>query len=104
MVRASRLGLLSERRKVAAALHRLVAVATLRQQVSPFTSVRHDVVLEQRDSLLALAERIFQPEPVKVAVIAQLALLVSDSSSPVFTGGSDPGNLADVTARCLNSV
>lgn len=62
------------------------------------------VVLEQRDSLLALAERIFQPEPVEVAVIAQLALLLSDPSSPVYAGGRDPGILADVTNRCLDRV
>jgi hypothetical protein len=101
MVRASRLGLLSERRRVAAALHRLVASATLHQRVSPVTATHYAVVLQQRDSLLALAERIFQPEPVKVAVIAQLALLVSDTSEHLSADASQPGNLADVTARCL---
>jgi hypothetical protein len=38
------------------------------------------VVLEQRDSLLALAERLGQLEPVEVAVAAQLSLLVSAAS------------------------
>jgi hypothetical protein len=104
MVRASRLGSLSERRKVAAGLHALVAVATRRKQGSPFVAVRHRVVLEQRESLIALAECLFQPAPIQVAVVAQLALLLSDSSSPAYAGGRDPGSLADVTTRCLHSV
>jgi hypothetical protein len=104
IVRASQLGSLSERRKVAAGLHALVAVAAHRRRVSPFLAVRYRVVLEQREPLIALAESLFQPAPVKVAVVAQLALLLSDSSSPVYTGGSDPGSLAEVTARCLHGV
>jgi hypothetical protein len=104
MVRASRLGSLSERRKVAAGLHALVAVATRRRQGSPFVAVRHREVLEQRESLIALAERLFQPAPVQVAVVAQLALLLWDSSSPAYAGGRDPRSLADVTTRCLHSV
>ena len=64
----------------------------------------HRVVLEQRESLIALAERLFQPAPVKVAVVAQLALLLSDPSSPAYAGGRDPGSLAEVTTRCLHSV
>jgi hypothetical protein len=104
MARASRLGSLSERRKIAAGLHSLVAVATRRRQASPFLAVRDRVVLEQRGSLIALAERLFQPAPIEVAVVAQLALLLSDSSSPAYAGGNDPGSLADVTARCLHRV
>ena len=86
MVRASRLGSLSERRKIAAGLHALVAVATRRRRASPFVAVRHRVVLEQRESLIALAERLFQPAPVQVAVVAQLALLLSDSSESRVCG------------------
>jgi hypothetical protein len=104
MVRASRLGTLSERRKVAAGLHALVALAARRRRASSFVEVRHRVVLEQRESLIALAECLFQPAPVKVAVVAQLALLLSDSSSPVYAEGSDPGGLAEVTTRCLHDV
>jgi len=104
MVRASQLGSLSERRKVAAGLHALVALATRRRPASPFVSVRSRVVLEQRGPLIAFAERLSQPAPVKVAVVAQLALLLSDSSSPVYAGGRDPGSLAEVTTRCLQSV
>jgi hypothetical protein len=104
MARASRHVSLAERRKLAAGLLTLVAVATRRRQASPFLAVRHRVVLEQRESLIALAERVFQPAPVEVAVVAQLALLLSDSSSPAYAGGNDPGSLADVTTRCLRSV
>jgi hypothetical protein len=104
MVRASRLGSLSERRKVAAGLLTLVALAAYQRRASPFLMVRHRVVLEQRESLAALAERLFQPAPVDVAVVAQLALLLSDSSSPVYAGGRDPGSLAQVTAICLHRV
>lgn len=104
MARASRLGSRSERREIAAGLHRLLALATGHQRESPFCMVRHEVVLEQRDALLALAGRMFQPAPVDVAVLAELALLLSDSSSPVYAGGRPPSTLVEVTARCLVSV
>jgi hypothetical protein len=104
MVRASRLGSLSERRKVGAGLYALVVGARRQHRFSPFLEIRHRVVLEQRDSLIALADRLLRPAPVEVAVVAQLALLLADSSSPVYVGGSDPVGLAEVTGRCLASV
>jgi hypothetical protein len=104
MVRASRLASWSERRQVGAGLHGLVAVARRRQRLSPFVEIRHRVVLEQRDALIALADRLLRPAPVEVAVVAQLALLLRDSSSPVYAGGRDPEGLAEVTGRCLASV
>jgi hypothetical protein len=104
VVRASRLASLSERRKVGAGLYALVAVARGQQRSSPLVEIRHRAVLEQRDSLIALAQRLFRPAPVDVAVVAQLALLLADSSSPVYVGGSDPEALAEVTGRCLASV
>jgi hypothetical protein len=104
MARASRLGSRSERRKIAAGLHRLLALATRHERESPFRMVRHEVVLEQRDALLALADRVYQPAPVNVAVIAQLALLLSDSSSPVYAGGRAPSTLVEVMTRCLDCV
>jgi hypothetical protein len=100
-VRASRLGSWSERRKVAGGLRELVALATHQQPASPYLKVRHRAVLEQRDSLLALADRLGHPAPVEVSVVAQLALLLSDGSSPVYVGGKDPSGLADVTTRCV---
>jgi hypothetical protein len=104
MVRACQLGSLSERRKVAAGLYSLVAVAGGQAVSSPFIQVRHRVVLEQRDALVALAKRLLRPAPVEVAVVAQLALLLADSSSPVYAGGRDSTALAEVTSRCLARV
>jgi hypothetical protein len=85
-------------------LYALVAAAGRQQRSSPFLEIRHRVVLEQRDSLVALADRLLRPAPVEVAVVAQLALLLRDSSSPVYAGGTDPEGLAEVTGRCLASV
>jgi hypothetical protein len=104
MVRASRLSSLSERRKLAAGLSELVSLAEQQRTASPYIAVRHHVVLEQRESLLALAERLGQPAPVDVPVVAEVALLLSDPSSPVYQGGTDPQGLADVTVRCLKRL
>jgi hypothetical protein len=104
MSRASRLGSLSERRKVGARLYALVAAARRQRRASPFLEVRHRVVLDQGDALIALAQRLLRPAPVDVAVVAQLALLLRDPSSPVYAGGRDPEGLAEVTSRCLASV
>jgi hypothetical protein len=67
-------------------------------------SVRQQVVLEELESLLALAHRLGRPEPVEVAVVAQVSQLLSDPSSPAFEGGSDPSELADLMSRCLDRV
>jgi hypothetical protein len=104
MVRAARLCSLSERQRVAAGLAALVSLAEHRRPASQYLNVRHQVVLEQRESLLALAEHLRQPAPVEVAVVAQLVVLLTDSSSPVFAGGRPPDGLAEATSRCLHSV
>jgi hypothetical protein len=104
MVRASQLGSLSERRRLASGLFALVAVARRQRGSSPFLQVRHRLVLEHSDSLTTLAERLLRPAPVDVAVVAQLALLLADSSSPVYAGGRNPRDLAEVTSRCLANV
>lgn len=101
MVRAARLGSLPERQKVASGL---VALAEHQKPASQYLKVRHQVVLEQRESLLALAEHLRQPAPVEVAVVAQLVVLLTDSSSPVFAGGKHPDGLAEAISRCLQSV
>jgi hypothetical protein len=103
MVRAAQLGSLAERRKVAATLVSLVELAECQRRALPNVPVRQLVVLEQRDALLALAARLNRPEPVDVTVAAQLELLLSDSSSPVYSGGRDPDGLAKVTSRCLST-
>jgi hypothetical protein len=104
LVRASRLGSLSERRTLAAGLLTLVSLAERQRSSSPYVGVRHQVVLEQRESLLALAERLGQPAPVDVPVVAQIAQLLSDPSSPVYAGGKNPQGLAEVTVRCLQCL
>ena len=103
-VSRSRLGSLSERRKVAAGLHMLVALATRRRRPSPFVSVRHRVVLEQRESLIALAERMFQPAPSTSPSSRNSSCSSRIPRVRPMRGGSDPERLAEVTARCLHSV
>jgi hypothetical protein len=104
MVRASQLGSAAERRAIAAGLHALVVVARLRRCSPPFREVRHHAVLEQRDALVVLAGHLLQPAPVEVAVVAKLAWLLADRSSPVYAGGTDPAHLAELTSRCVDAV
>jgi hypothetical protein len=104
VVRAAQLGSSSERRKVAAGLTALLDRAAFQRRGSPYLTVRHELVLEHQESLRALAERLGRFEPVDVAVVAQLMLLLTDPSSPVYMGGSDPHRLAEVMARCLDRV
>jgi hypothetical protein len=82
----------------------LVSLAEHQGRSSPYVSVRQKVVLEQREPLLALAARLEEPAPVAVPVVARIALLLSDPSSPVYQGGTHPRGLADVAARCLQSL
>jgi len=104
MARAAQLCSLSHRQQLNTWLVSIVELAEHRRPGSPYLVVRDRTVLEHRESLLALAARLGQPEPVDVAVAAQLTLLVSDPASPVYAGGSDPQTLGDVTARCLARV
>ena len=104
LARAARLASWPERRRVAAGVVQLVAQATHRSPPLSLRSVRHDAVLAQRESLLALAERLGQPAPVEIAVVAQLAVLVADPGSPAYVGGSEPAGLAELTARCAHAL
>jgi hypothetical protein len=104
MLRASRLGSLAERRRLAVGLMELVSLAEHQRRSSPHFTVRQKVVIEQRELLLALADRLGEPAPVAVPVVARIALLLSDPSSPVYQGGSHPRGLAEVTVRCLQSL
>ena len=104
MVRAERLGSLSERRNIAAGLRSLVELAEYQRSGSRYLVVRHRSVLEDRETLVALADRLDHPQPVEVAVVAQLRALVSDSASPVYEGGADPARIAEVTADCLERL
>jgi hypothetical protein len=104
VVRAAQLASPAERRKVADGLTTLLDLATLQRRRSSCLMVRHELVLEHEESLLALSERLAQPEPVDVAVVAQLELLLTDPTSPVYTGGGDPHRLAEVTSRCVDGT
>jgi hypothetical protein len=103
-VRAARLGSAAERRKLAAGLISLLDLAAFQRRRSSPLMVRHELVLKHQEPLRMLAERLGQPEPIDVAVVAQLELLLTDPTSPVYTGGSDPHRLAEVTSRCLQGV
>jgi hypothetical protein len=104
MIRAARLGSHAERRKIAAGLTALLDLAAFQHSTSSCYVVRRQLVLEHQESLRALAERLGRLEPVDVAVVAQLELLLTDPASPVYTRGSDPHRLAEVTSRCLETV
>ena len=104
MARAVQLCDLAHRRSVAAGLVGLVEFAERRRSASPYLRVRHRVVLEQREALLALAARLGRDAPVDVAVIAQLTLLLAAPTSPAVAGGDDPVDLGELTARCLDRV
>ena len=67
---------------------------------SPCLRIRCGAVRDQSDPLLELAARLREPAPVNVAVVATLAWLARDESSPVYVGGDPPESLADTAARC----
>jgi hypothetical protein len=109
MLRASQLSSLAGRQETAAALEKLVSFAEHNRAVvpssqpralSPCLRIRCGVVLEQRDTLLELAARLREPAPVSVTVVATLAWLVKDESSPVYVGGNPPAGVSDTAARC----
>ena len=104
VVRAAQLSSPAERPKVAAGLVSLLELAAFHRRRSSYLMVRHELVLEHEEPLRALAERLGQLEPVDVAVVAQLELLLTDPASPVYSGGGDPHRLAEVTSRCLNGA
>ena len=104
VVRAAQLASPAERRKVSAGLTSLLDLAAFQQRRSSFSWCAIELVLEHQESLRALSERLAQPEPVDVAVVAQLELLLTDPASPVYIRGSDPHRLAEVTSRCLDSA
>ena len=82
----------------------LVSLAEHQRRSSPYVSVRHKVVLAQREPLLALADRLRQPAPVAVPVVARIALLLSDPLSPVYQGGTHPHCLGETALRSLQSL
>ena len=89
---------------MAAGLAELVALATHQWPASPYRNIRHHVVLDQRDSLFAFADLLDQPAPLEIAVVARLALLLSERTSPVYVGGRDPDALPVVLAGCAQAL
>jgi hypothetical protein len=115
-VRAVQLNALEERRKLAVGLEELVTRAELarqgcpyrrlrrRQPASPYPTLRRRELLEQRDTLLALAARIRRPAPVPVGVVARLMLLLCEGSSPIFVGGRPAEELATTANACFDDL
>jgi hypothetical protein len=95
---------LEERRRVANSIVGLVRLAEFGRPASPYLRVRRTAVLEHRDALLGLAARLHAEEPVEVATVAQLALLVRDESSPVFEGGRPADQITSIVGRCVRAA
>ena len=104
MLRASRLSSLRGRQEIAAALEELVTFAEQNRAVSPYVRIRSAVVLEQRETLLELAAQLREPAPVSVAVVATLAWLALDDSSPAYVGGTPPAGLIETATRCGSAL
>jgi hypothetical protein len=115
-VRAIQLNALEERRKLAEGLEELVTRAELGRQgrpyrrlrrghpASPYPTLRRRELLEQRDTLLALAARIRRPAPVPVSVVARLMLLLCEGSSPIFVGGRPVEELVATVDACVDAL
>jgi len=104
VVRASWLTSWPGRLRLAEALDELVGVAERRRAPAPYLHVRNGVVLDQREALLVLAQRLREPAPVEVAVVARLAVLAWDESSPVYVGGRHPAGVRETAGRCLHGL
>ena len=104
LVRASDLTSPAVRHQVASSLEALVDVAEGRCSQSPYLRVRTAVVLSRRETLRALALRLRDPAPVELPVLALLAVLVWDESSPVYVGGRHPTGATEAADRCLDAL
>ena len=104
MLRAGRLASLGERRRLAHALARLVRVERTRPLFSRHVPLRHELMAEHADELLRLADRLEQLEPVDVGTLAELAWLVGDARSPIYTEGGPPSELGRVLTRALGAL
>lgn len=104
MLRSARMAALSERRKLAHALARLVKGDRTRPLFCRHVPLRRELVAEHADELLLLANRLEQLEPVDVGTLARLALLVGDRGSPIYAGGKPPNELEPLIARALRAI
>jgi hypothetical protein len=81
MMRAGQLTRYTARRALALELIDLVAVTALEESPSAHLEVRLRAVQRQRAELLDAVVRLVEPQPVDVATIAQVRLLVRDGST-----------------------
>ena len=104
LLRASQLSALEHRRRLAASLQAMVAVATMGSSASAYLRLRHRAILAHREALLAIAACLRQPSPVSVAAVAQIAILAWDESSPVKVGGRPATEVGERLRRCLETL
>jgi hypothetical protein len=89
-----------QRRQIAVSLLGLVRLAELGHGEAGFLRIRLAAVLEEREALLALGARLHAAPPVPVTVVARLAVLVGDDSSPIYDGGRPVEELAVALRAC----
>ncbi len=100
-LRARRLTNLSRRRRLALSLHRLVRQADGAGAPSHMRAVPlSDRVSESRHELQALADRLAEPSPVCAQGVAQVQLLLTDGTGPLYNRHSE----ADVCARAESAI
>ena len=102
--RAAQVASTSHRQMVAAALEALVELAERRRPASPYLKLRTTAVLRQREHLVAFAQRLRDPAPVDVAVVARLSLLAWDELSPTFVGGRPVETLGETLELCASAL
>jgi hypothetical protein len=101
LVRAGQLLATGRRRMIANALDALITLAELGEHPSTYhLQVRCREVLAQREVVRSLAERLRDPAPVDVTVVARLAWLVWNGDSPAFVGGVPADGLTRTTSAC----
>jgi hypothetical protein len=100
--RGAQLSSLAERRKLAAGLEGLVTITQMGRSSAAYVRVRYGAVMDERDALAEIAARLRAPAPVDIQVLAAIAVLVWDGSSPVFVGGRPARGVAQTVRRCMD--
>jgi hypothetical protein len=105
LVRAAQLGSTGQRRKIADALDALIALAEFGEHPSAYhRPVRCRPVLAHREVVHSLAERLRDPAPVDVTVVACVAWLVWNGNSPAFVGGVPADELTRTASACARAI
>jgi hypothetical protein len=100
-LRAGQLGSAATRSRLAVALRGAVEVANGRHAPLISTRLRRHEIRENEDSLLALADRLRNGEPLGVEGLAMTARLVRDHSSPMYRAGA---SLPDAVSAALAAL